>query len=48
MNFIYATNDNHIGYSALGTLPLRRNPTSGVYIKDGSTTEHDWVGKITG
>jgi acyl-homoserine lactone acylase PvdQ len=46
MNFLYATRDNHIGYSSIGTIPLRRNPNSGIYIKDGSTSEHDWIGKI--
>jgi acyl-homoserine lactone acylase PvdQ len=46
MNFLYATKDNHIGYSSIGTIPLRRNPNSGIYVKDGSTSEHDWIGKI--
>lgn len=26
MNALYATKDNHIGYTAIGTLPIRRNP----------------------
>lgn len=46
MNALYATIDNHIGYTAIGSLPIRRNRDSGNFIKDGTTTEHDWVGLI--
>ncbi len=48
MNALYATKDNHIGYVAIGSLPKRRNHLSGLYIKDGSTSDHDWIGLIKG
>ena len=40
------TRDGHIGYQQLGRYPLRANPESSLYIKDGSTTEHDWLGFV--
>jgi acyl-homoserine lactone acylase PvdQ len=46
MNAIYATIDNHIGYVAIGSLPMRRNQVSGNFIKDGKVSDHDWVGLI--
>jgi len=46
MNALIATRDNHIGYTAIGSLPKRRNHYSGGFIKDGSTFEHDWIGLI--
>ena len=29
-----------------GLQPIRRNNQAGTYIKDGTTTEHDWVGLV--
>ncbi len=46
MNALYATKDNHIGYVAIGSLPVRRNQQSGLFVKDGTTFEHDWAGLI--
>lgn len=46
MNALYSTRDNHIGYIAIGSLPLRKNHESGLFIKDGSTSENDWMGLI--
>jgi hypothetical protein len=46
MNVLYSTSDKHIGYIAIGSLPVRRNPFSGGFIKDGSTTLHDWIDLI--
>ncbi len=46
MNALIATNDNHISYISIGTLPKRLNHYSGAFIKDGSTFENDWIGLI--
>ena len=46
MNFIFSTIDNHIGYIAIGSLPMRRNFKSGCFVKDGSASEHDWTGVL--
>jgi acyl-homoserine lactone acylase PvdQ len=40
------TSDGHIGYQQLGRYPIRANPESGLFIKDGSTTDHDWRGFV--
>jgi penicillin amidase len=48
LNLIYSTKDDHIGYQAVGVVPIRRNPHSGMYVKDGSLSDHDWVGFIQG
>lgn len=32
----------------MGMLPLRRDPHSGVYVKDGSLSENDWIGFVQG
>lgn len=29
-----------------GTMPIRRNQATGNFIKEGSTSEHDWAGLI--
>jgi penicillin amidase len=46
MNALIATKDNHIGYIAVGSLPIRNNHYSGIFIKDGTTFDHDWKGLI--
>lgn len=46
MNALYSTKDNHIGYVAIGSVPVRRNPESGNFVKDGSTTKNDWIALI--
>jgi penicillin G amidase len=43
---IVITADNHIAVQQAGLQPIRRNSDSGNYIKDGSTSEHDWVGVV--
>lgn len=48
MNALIATKDNHIGYVAIGALPMRKNSDSGMFIKDGTTFDHDWKGFIHG
>jgi penicillin amidase len=30
-----------------GLHPIRRNPATGNYIKDGTTSDHDWVGVVS-
>lgn len=47
-NFVYITKDNHIGYMSVGVIPIRKNIHSGMYIKDGTSSENDWVGLIRG
>lgn len=47
-NMIYSTKDNHIGYVALCRIPIRRHPHTGMYVQDGSKSQNDWVGFITG
>lgn len=45
-NIMAITADNHILMQQAGIHPLRRNSESGNYVKDGTTTEHDWVGIV--
>jgi acyl-homoserine lactone acylase PvdQ len=44
VNMLVITADNHIITQQSGLYPIRRNPESGNYVKDGTTSEHDWVG----
>lgn len=44
VNIVYITNDNHIGYTQLGKYPLRNDAHHSSYIKNGTTTDHDWLG----
>lgn len=44
VNIVYMTIDDHIGYTQLGKYPLRSSDIQAGYIKDGTTTEHDWLG----
>lgn len=46
VNCVFITNDGHIGYQQLGRYPIRRDPSSAHFVKDGSTTEHDWLGFV--
>lgn len=46
-NLLVITADNHIITQQSGLHPIRRNPESGNYVKDGTTSEHDWVGIVT-
>lgn len=47
-NLVYITRDNHIGYSSIGVIPIRKNHQAGMYVKDGTNSENDWVGFIKG
>lgn len=47
-NMIYATKDNHIGYVAMGLVPLRRHPHMGMYVQNGSSSDNDWLGFLKG
>lgn len=47
-NLIYATKDDHIGYVAIGALPIRASPDDGNYIKDGTSSANDWRGLVKG
>jgi penicillin amidase len=40
------TNDGHIGYQQLGRYPIRRDPSSGLFVKDGTNTDNDWLGYV--
>jgi acyl-homoserine lactone acylase PvdQ len=44
MHVVAATVDNHLLYQQSGINPLRRNVTMGSYLKDGTTSENDWLG----
>lgn len=46
LNILAITSDNHIISQQSGLHPIRRNVESGYYLKDGTTTEHDWVGIV--
>jgi penicillin amidase len=46
INILAITADNHIITQQSGIHPIRRNAESGTYIKDGTTTEHDWIGLV--
>lgn len=45
-NINVITADNHIVMQQSGLHPIRRNVESGTYIKDGTTSLHDWVGLV--
>lgn len=47
-NLVYSTRDNHIGYYAIGLIPLRKHPHNGMYVKDGTNSDNDWIGFIQG
>ena len=42
-NVVYADVDGHIGYTAVGALPLRRKPTDDLPAR-GANGEADWIG----
>jgi penicillin G amidase len=44
LSILVSTVDNHICYVQLGNNPIRPNYDAGSFIKDGTTTEHDWKG----
>lgn len=46
LNLIVATKDNHIFYRQAGLNPIRRRVSSGTFVKNGTTSEDDWVGYI--
>jgi len=45
-NMLAVTADNHILYQQSGINPIRRNVTMGSYVKDGTSSEYDWIGFI--
>lgn len=47
-NLLYSTADDHIGYHGVGLIPLRRHPHMGMYVKDGTNSDNDWLGFIKG
>lgn len=46
INYLFITKDDNLMMQDAGTHPIRRNPDSGNYIKDGSTSQHDWIGIV--
>jgi penicillin amidase len=40
---LYITKDNHTGYQTIGPFPIRNIPSSGAYVKNGSSTADDWM-----
>lgn len=47
INYLAATADNHILYQHAGPSPIRNNVKSGSYVKNGTSSEHDWLGFLT-
>lgn len=47
MNVVYMTRDDEIGYQSIGRVPRRKGAQSPFFF-DGTTTENDWDGYITG
>lgn len=47
MNVVYITEDDHIGYQTIGKVPRRKTQNSPFFF-DGTTSEYDWDGLITG
>ena len=45
-SMLVATADNHIIYRQTGANPIRSDSSSGNYVKDGTTSEHDWLGFV--
>jgi penicillin G amidase len=43
-SMLAATADNHIFYRQAGVNPIKKNYESGNFIKDGTTSTHDWLG----
>lgn len=37
-NLVYITKDNHIGYSSIGVIPIRKTLHAGMYVKNGTTS----------
>ena len=46
VNLLYITVDDHFGYAELGKQPIRRHPHMGMFIKNGTLPESDWVGFV--
>jgi penicillin amidase len=42
LNIVYGTIDKHIGYMAVGRLPVRKYPED-IFIRNGSNSENDWI-----
>lgn len=49
MNLVFITRDGHFGMQNIGSYPIINNQAeeSG-FIKDGTTSQHDWIGLIKG
>lgn len=43
---LLATADNHIFYRQGGVNPIKHNFDAGYFVKDGTTSQHDWVGFV--
>ena len=43
-NMVMITVDGHIASQRFGVFVLRKNPEMANYVKDGTTTEDDWLG----
>lgn len=47
MNVVFITRDDDIGYQSIGRVPRRKGSQSS-FFHDGTTTENDWDGFISG
>ena len=45
LNMVYADTDGHIGYQAIGRIPLRSSPTGGLPVA-GNDNQHEWTGIV--
>ncbi|KAL4459526.1 hypothetical protein ABPG74_018139 [Tetrahymena malaccensis] len=43
LSVVYATADGNIGFYGYGRIPVHKNTIHSQFIKDGTTTEQDWV-----
>jgi acyl-homoserine lactone acylase PvdQ len=48
VNLVYITQDDHIGYQAIGKYPIKPYFAEGAYVKDGTTNKYDWTGFLSG
>ena len=48
MNFLYITKDDHFGYSVVGPNIIRKHPFQGMYVKDGTKHENEWIALANG
>lgn len=43
LSVVYATKDGDIGFYGYGRIPIIKDSSMGAYVKDGTTSELDWL-----